>query len=245
MTNSKINLRFGLIALLILMAALSRLLPHPSNFAPIAGMGLFGAAYFSKKYYAFLIPFIAYWVSDLLLDNIVYTQYYDGFQWMGSPWVYASFALIIVLGFVLLKKVSINNLVIASLSSSVLFFLRILMTVAAMESLGMIFNFEQNVSYYIPQQVFVNLMDASSAVIDNVPLVAASIGLFQEAADANVWHELAYAAGTGGSMLIIGSAAGVVAMGMEKISFFWYLKSISLLALLGYLTGISWLFFLG
>ncbi len=123
MTNSKINLRFGLIALLILMAALSRLLPHPSNFAPIAGMGLFGAAYFSKKYYAFLIPFIAYWVSDLLLDNIVYTQYYDGFQWMGSPWVYASFALIIVLGFMLLKKVTVNNLVIASLSSSVLFFL--------------------------------------------------------------------------------------------------------------------------
>ncbi len=128
---------------------------------------------------------------------------------------------------------------------SVLFFLGILMTVAAMESLGMIFNFGQSVSSYIPQQVFVTLMGASSAVIDNVPLVAASIGMFQDAADANVWHELAYAAGTGGSMLIIGSAAGVVAMGMEKISFFWYLKSISLLALLGYLGGISWLFFVG
>ena len=79
--------------------------------------------FFTPQINQFTFPFIAYWVSDLLLDNIVYTQYYDGFQWMGSPWVYASFALIIVLGFVLLKKVSINNLVIASLSSSVLFFL--------------------------------------------------------------------------------------------------------------------------
>jgi len=123
MNNSKINLRFGLVALLIMLAALSRLLPHPPNFAPIAGMGLFGAAYFSKKYFAFLIPFAAYWVSDMLLNNIVYTQYYDGFQWMGSPWVYASFALIIALGFVLLKKISVDRLIAASLSSSVLFFL--------------------------------------------------------------------------------------------------------------------------
>ena len=61
--------------------------------------------------------------------------------------------------------------------------------------------------------------------------------MFQNPPDSNVWHFIAYAAGTGGSMLIIGSAAGVVAMGMEKISFFWYLKNISLLALLGYLSG--------
>lgn len=125
---------------------------------------------------------------------------------------------------------------------SVLFFLGILMTVASMESLGMIFSFGQTVSAMIPQSVFVTLMGISSSVIDNVPLVAASIGMFPDVADANVWHELAYAAGTGGSMLIIGSAAGVVAMGMEKISFFWYLKSISLLALLGYAGGITWLF---
>ena len=125
---------------------------------------------------------------------------------------------------------------------SVLFFLGILMTVAAMESLGMIFNFGQTVSAHISQPVFVTLMGISSSIIDNVPLVAASIGMFQDVADANVWHELAYAAGTGGSILIIGSAAGVVAMGMEKITFFWYLKSISLLALIGYLSGILWVF---
>jgi Na+/H+ antiporter NhaD/arsenite permease-like protein len=122
---------------------------------------------------------------------------------------------------------------------SVLFFLGILMTVAAMESLGLIFTFGQNVSASIPENTFVTLLGISSAIIDNVPLVAASIGMFTDTADANVWHLIAYAAGTGGSMLIIGSAAGVVAMGMEKISFGWYLKHITLLATLGYFAGIG------
>jgi len=120
---------------------------------------------------------------------------------------------------------------------SILFFLGILMTVASMESLGIIFNFGQSVSDTMPENLFITLLGAGSAIIDNVPLVAASIGMFQNAPDSNVWHFIAYAAGTGGSMLIIGSAAGVVAMGMEKISFFWYLKNISLLALIGYLAG--------
>lgn len=124
---------------------------------------------------------------------------------------------------------------------SILFFLGILMTVAAMESLGLIFNFGQVVSASMPESLFVSLLGVGSAVIDNVPLVAASIGMFQEAKDENVWHFIAYAAGTGGSMLIIGSAAGVVAMGMEKISFGWYLKNITLLALAGYLAGITFL----
>ncbi len=122
---------------------------------------------------------------------------------------------------------------------SILFFLGILMTVASMESLGLIFNFGQQVSAAIPESVFVTLLGLASAVIDNVPLVAASIGMFREGVDAEVWHFIAYAAGTGGSILIIGSAAGVVAMGMEKISFFWYLTRISILALLGYLAGIG------
>ncbi len=122
---------------------------------------------------------------------------------------------------------------------SVLFFLGILMTVAAMESMGMIFNFGQQVSQVMDSNVFVTLLGVSSAVIDNVPLVAASIGMFSEySVNHEIWHFLAYAAGTGGSILIIGSAAGVVAMGMEKISFFWYLKNVSLLALLGYIGGV-------
>ncbi len=120
---------------------------------------------------------------------------------------------------------------------SILFFLGILMTVAALESLGMIFTFGQDVRAAIPDNLFVILLGAGSAVIDNVPLVAASMGMFDMPTDASIWHFIAYAAGTGGSMLIIGSAAGVVAMGMENISFGWYLKNMSLLALVGYLAG--------
>ena len=123
---------------------------------------------------------------------------------------------------------------------SVLFFLGILMTVAAMESTGLIFNFGKDVTAAgIGENVFVTMLGLASAIIDNVPLVAASIGMFQQDADAQVWHFIAFAAGTGGSILIIGSAAGVVAMGMEKITFFWYMKRISLLAALGYFGGIG------
>ena len=87
------------------------------------------------------------------------------------------------------------------------------------------------------------LLGVGSAVIDNVPLVAASLGMFSEPLDNELWHFIAYSAGTGGSMLIIGSAAGVVAMGMEKIDFFWYLKKIAWLALIGFLAGAAVFFF--
>ena len=87
---------------------------------------------------------------------------------------------------------------------------------------------------------FILILGGASAIVDNVPLVAASMGMFPNMpTDTAEWHLIAYAAGTGGSMLIIGSAAGVVAMGMEKISFFWYLQKIAWLALVGYLAGIG------
>ncbi len=121
---------------------------------------------------------------------------------------------------------------------SILFFLGILMAVAALESLGQLFHFAESLRETIPNtDVVVMLLGAGSAVIDNVPLVAASIGMFAEQIDNPLWHFIAYAAGTGGSMLIIGSAAGVVAMGMEKINFFWYLKKIGWLALIGFIAG--------
>lgn len=120
---------------------------------------------------------------------------------------------------------------------SILFFLGILMTVAALESLGLIYMFGQSVNSAMPENLFVTLLGVGSAVIDNVPLVAAAIGMFSHETDHSTWHFIAYAAGTGGSMLIIGSAAGVVAMGMEKISFFWYLRNIAGLATIGYLAG--------
>lgn len=121
---------------------------------------------------------------------------------------------------------------------SILFFLGILMAVAALESLGYLFSFADLLNTAIPNtDIVVVLLGAGSAVIDNVPLVAASMGMFSESTDHPLWHFIAFSAGTGGSMLIIGSAAGVVAMGMEKIDFVWYLKKISWLALIGFLAG--------
>ena len=120
---------------------------------------------------------------------------------------------------------------------SILFFLGILMAVAALESVGMIFELGETVRAAIPDDIFVILLGAGSAIIDNVPLVAASMGMFQLPTDHHIWHFIAYSAGTGGSMLIIGSAAGVVAMGMERIDFMWYLKKIAWLALIGFLAG--------
>lgn len=131
---------------------------------------------------------------------------------------------------------------------SILFFLGILMAVAALESLGILFDFAGTLEETMPMlgtelhhggvsDIVVLLLGVGSAVIDNVPLVAASLGMFHQPIDDELWHFIAYSAGTGGSMLIIGSAAGVVAMGMEKINFFWYLRKISWLALIGFLVG--------
>ena len=136
--------------------------------------------------------------------------------------------------------------------SSILFFLGILMAVAALESLvfgtvlrdgaevqvGTLRYVAEQLDQLIPNQdVVVMMLGVASAIIDNVPLVAASMGMYEAPMDAKLWHFIAYAAGTGGSMLIIGSAAGVAAMGMEKIDFIWYLKNIAWLAAVGFVTG--------
>ncbi|NJK84011.1 MAG: sodium:proton antiporter [Saprospiraceae bacterium] len=136
--------------------------------------------------------------------------------------------------------------------SSILFFLGILMAVAALESLvfgsvmvegkdtqvGTLRYLAEVLNRTIPNQnVVVMLLGLASAIIDNVPLVAASMGMYDSPTDSELWHFIAYAAGTGGSMLIIGSAAGVAAMGMEKIDFIWYLKKITWLAAVGFLAG--------
>ncbi|MGI9546746.1 MAG: sodium:proton antiporter NhaD [Flavobacteriaceae bacterium] len=121
---------------------------------------------------------------------------------------------------------------------SILFFLGILLAVAALESLGYLFHYAESLNEAIPNtDIVVMLLGVGSAIIDNVPLVAASMGMFSEPMDDQLWHFIAYSAGTGGSMLIIGSAAGVVAMGMEKIDFFWYLRKIAILAAAGFVAG--------
>ncbi|WP_179367641.1 sodium:proton antiporter NhaD [Winogradskyella forsetii] len=127
--------------------------------------------------------------------------------------------------------------------SSILFFLGILMAVAAIETMAV--NGEGALKYAamqldlaIPNQdIVVMLLGVGSAIIDNVPLVAASMGMYDVSMDSRLWHFIAYSAGTGGSMLIIGSAAGVAAMGMEKIDFIWYFKKIAWLAAIGFVMG--------
>lgn len=121
---------------------------------------------------------------------------------------------------------------------SILFFLGILLAVGALESIGSLKNAAEFLDRTIPSQSLVIItLGLFSSVIDNVPLVAASMGMYTEPIDDYLWKFIAYSAGTGGSLLIIGSAAGVTAMGMEKINFLWYMKNITLLALAGFAAG--------
>ena len=126
-------------------------------------------------------------------------------------------------------------------SPSILFFLGILVSISALQSTGILTHLAQWLTTSLKNDsTIVISIGLLSAIVDNVPLIAATQGMFdlnQYPTDHYFWEFLAYCTGTGGSVLIIGSAAGVAAMGMEKISFFWYLKKISLLALLGYFAG--------
>lgn len=125
--------------------------------------------------------------------------------------------------------------------ASLVFFIGILLAVAVLEHAHILTMLAGWLDKTVGNQsIIVMLFGLASAIIDNVPLVAASMGMYpltQYPADSFIWEFLAYAAGTGGSILIIGSAAGVAAMGLEKIEFFWYVKKFSLLALAGYLSG--------
>lgn len=127
--------------------------------------------------------------------------------------------------------------------SSVLFFLGILLAVAALQTAGILNSLTLWMDKYISsKEMIVSAMGVASAIIDNVPLTAALMGMYDLSRypiDSKLWEMAAYCVGTGGSMLIIGSAAGVVVMGMEKISFSWYLKKISLPAVVGYLAGVG------
>ena len=125
--------------------------------------------------------------------------------------------------------------------SSILFFVGILLAVASLEHAHILTDVAQWLNDVVGRlDIIVMLIGLVSAVVDNVPLVAASMGMYSLTdypADSFLWEFMAYCAGTGGSILIIGSAAGVAAMGLEKIDFIWYLKKISFLALLGYFGG--------
>ena len=131
-------------------------------------------------------------------------------------------------------------------TASVLFFLGILLAVAALQEMGHLKSLAQILNDSLGDIYVINVaIGLLSSIIDNVPLVAAAQGMYdvaqvgEFAANGQFWRFLAYCAGTGGSCLIIGSAAGVAVMGLEKIDFIWYLKKISWLALLGYFSGVA------
>jgi Na+/H+ antiporter NhaD/arsenite permease-like protein len=126
-------------------------------------------------------------------------------------------------------------------SSSILFFLGILLAISVLESTHQLEYLAGWMDATLKDQnIIVMTIGLLSAIVDNVPLVAATMGMYsleQYPPDHYMWEFLAYCTGTGGSVLIIGSAAGVAAMGIEKIDFMWYLKKISWLALIGYFAG--------
>ena len=115
----------GFIFLIVVIAALSRLVPHPQNFAPITGMALAGAAYINRKALAFLLPILALWIGDLVLNNTIYSTYFDGafLMNMDTILIYIAFALVVALGILMLKKINVKTVFLASISGSVLFFL--------------------------------------------------------------------------------------------------------------------------
>lgn len=125
--------------------------------------------------------------------------------------------------------------------ASIVFFIGILLAVATLEHTHVLEMLAKWLDQHVGRQdAIVILLGLLSAIVDNVPLVAASMGMYnlaQYPTDSFLWEFIAYCAGTGGSILIIGSAAGVAAMGLEQIHFFWYVKRISGLALIGYLGG--------
>jgi hypothetical protein len=125
MITQKIIPRFSVLTALILLCAFSRIIPHMPNFSPLGAIGLFGAAYFTKKWQAFFIPITATWLSDLFINNVIYAQYYPKFTWFyqGFYWQYGSYLLITLAGIFILKKITPQRVIAGALTSTTIFFL--------------------------------------------------------------------------------------------------------------------------
>jgi len=124
-SSTKLQLRFGVLAAMILLAAFSRVIPHMANFSPLGAIALFGAAHFQQRWQALLIPIAATWLSDLFINNVIYAQYYPTFTWFysGFYWQYGSYALIALLGMFSLQKITWTRILLSALGSSAIFFL--------------------------------------------------------------------------------------------------------------------------
>jgi hypothetical protein len=120
---SKLKTKTGIITIAIVLAAISRFIPHPFNLTPIGAMALFGAAYFDRKIFAFIIPIISIYLSNLVIDNVIYSR--ESFVWLEPSflWVTGSFVLIAIMGLFTLKKVKVSHVLFSSLAASLIFFL--------------------------------------------------------------------------------------------------------------------------
>lgn len=119
--NKRLLFIFGL----VLLAAGTRMIPHPYNFAPLGAMSLFGAAYLTDKKAAFILPLLAFFISDLFVNNILYADYYTGFVFLspGYMWTYGAMMLIVLAGIFMLKKVNTARVIGGSLAASLIFFI--------------------------------------------------------------------------------------------------------------------------
>lgn len=119
--NKRLIYIFGL----ILLAAFTRMIPHPYNFAPLGAMSLFGAAHFANKKLAFLLPVLAFFISDLFVNNILYSGYYTSFVLVspGYIWTYGAMLLIVLAGIFIFKKVTFSRVITGGLAASSIFFI--------------------------------------------------------------------------------------------------------------------------
>lgn len=122
--QNKININYSVLILIMLATALSRLIPHPYNFAPIGALGLFGAAYFSNRILAIILPLASLWISDVVINNTLYADYYNGFTLFNSGmiWIYGTIALTSFIGMFTLKNVNVKTVLGSSILASILFF---------------------------------------------------------------------------------------------------------------------------
>ena len=123
--NHKISHRHFALAGILILAAFSRLIPHPPNFTALGAMALFGGAYIQNRTLAVLFPLSALWISDVILNNLVYSDFYKGFVLFSQShiWIYISFVIIAILGQLILNKVNIKTMGVSAISASVIFFI--------------------------------------------------------------------------------------------------------------------------
>ena len=123
--NHEISNRHFVLAGILVLAAFSRLIPHPPNFTALGAMALFGGAYIHNRILAVLFPLSALWISDIILNNLVYSEFYKGFVLFSNThiWIYISFVIIAILGQLIIKKVNIKTMGLSAISASILFFI--------------------------------------------------------------------------------------------------------------------------